>query len=87
MSWSFGAVGRPAAVAKAAREAKAQHKCAEPEETHRQDALETIARFAEGLIGSTAVQVNASGSMWKEGEAVRSHTMSLEFKPIYGFLE
>lgn len=86
MAWSFVAIGKSAAVAKAARAAKETNKCAEPEETHRVDCLETIARMAEGLIGVAAVQVNASGSQWKDGEVVKSHSLLLEFKPIYGFL-
>lgn len=87
MSWSFTAIGKSVAVAKAAETAKATNKCAEPEEGHRIDCLDTIARMASGLVGSTAVQVTASGSMWKEGETVKSHTIQLEFKPLYGFVE
>lgn len=87
MSWSFQSVGKPSAVAKAARDAKEKGKCSEPEETYRLECLESVARMSEQLVGQTAVQVNASGSMWKDGETVKSHTLQLEFKPIYGFIE
>lgn len=87
MSWSFAAVGKSTAVAKAAEAAKATNKCAEPEEGHRIDCLDTIARMANGLLPIAAVQVSASGSMWKDGETVKSHNMQLDFKPLYGFVE
>lgn len=86
MSWSFQSVGKAPAVAAAARAAKETGKCIEPEEGYRQDALESIARFAETLVNA-AVQVSANGSMWKDGDTVKSHSMALEFKPLYGFVE
>lgn len=87
MSWSFQCIGKPLAVAKAAQAQKETNKCAEPEETYRRGCLDYISAAAEQLIGQTAVQVNASGSMWKDGETVKSHTMQLDFKPLYGFVE
>ncbi len=87
MSWSFNAIGKPAAVAKAARAQKETGKCIEPEETYRQECLESIARMSEQLVGYHAVQANASGSMWKDGDTVKSHTIQLDFKPHYGFVE
>ncbi len=87
MSWSFQAVGKPEAVAKAAAAAMEKNQCAQPEEAYRLDALGYIIKAASQLIGTTAVQVSASGSMWKDGETVKSHTLQLEFKPLYGFIE
>jgi len=87
MSWSFQAVGKPEAVAKAATAAMEKNPCAQPEEAYRLDALAYITKAACQLIGATAVQVNASGSMWKDGDTVRSHTLSLEFRPLHGFVE
>ena len=86
MSWSFAAVGKAAAVAAKAREAKESGKCIEPEESYRLDALESIARFSETLVNS-AVKVSASGSMWKDGEVVKSHSMAVNFEPLYNFVE
>jgi hypothetical protein len=86
MSWSFNAVGKASAVAAAARAAKEKNPCIEPEETYRQESLEHIAKMADSLMGA-ACSVNASGSMWKEGGLVKSHTIALDFKPLYGFLE
>lgn len=87
MSWSFQVVGKPEAVAKAATAAMEKNQCAQPEESYRLDALAYITKAASQMIGATVVQVSASGSMWKDGDTVKSHTLQLEFKPLYGFVE
>ena len=85
MSWSFSAVGKATAVAKAALAEKETTRCAEPEEGHRKAALDYLAQAAGGIIGDNQfVRAEASGSMWKDGDTVKSHTLSLKFEPIYG---
>ncbi len=87
MSWSFSAIGKPEAVAKAAVAAMDKNKCAEPEESYRLDALAYITKASSQLIGAMAVRVAASGSMWKDGDTVKSHNLSLAFEPVNGFVE
>jgi len=87
VSWSFNAVGKPEAVVRAAKAAMEKGKCIEPEESYRLDCLGNIMSMASQQVGQVAISVVASGSMWKDGDVVKSHTMSLEFKPLSGFVE
>lgn len=87
MSWSFQAVGKPEAVARAATAAMETNQCLQPEESYRLGALAYITSAACQLVGVMAVQVTASGSMWKDGDTVKNHTLQLEFTPLYGFVE
>lgn len=91
MSWSFSCVGKPAAVLKAADDQFSRVKCAEPEETLRQQALESIKKSLSMMPDSTAVQVDACGSQYSldvaEGKPGFINTFKLEIKPLYGFVE
>lgn len=90
MSWSFSGIGKPLAVAAKAREAAdngGKPYCAEPEETIRKEALEVVAKAASSLNAETVVQVNASGSMWKDGEIVRSQSLKIEVNTLGPILE
>lgn len=87
MSWSFNALGSPAAVSKRALAAKTSGACMEPEESYRQACLDYIATAASQIAGDgAAVQVAASGSMWKDGDTVKSHNLSLNIAPLYGLV-
>lgn len=88
MSWSFSAVGKPAAVALRTRQQiETGHKCAEPEDTARRNILEVAAAVAESHAAGYLVQVEASGSMYVLLDQVQTQNIRLEVKTIHGFLE
>lgn len=88
MSWSFSAIGKPAAVAAKCRDTiENGYKCAEPEETIRKTVLEAAAMAAEAHDATQyAVSVEASGSMLRDNGVCKSNNVRLEVRPIYGFL-
>jgi len=88
MSWSFSAVGRPAKVAAACRDAiENGYKCAEPEETIRKNTLATAATSAEAHKSDNVVRVEASGSMYVQHGEVLSNVVRLDVSNIHGFIE
>lgn len=88
MSWSFSAVGRPAAVAaKAAKELSA-FKCAEPEESIKERIMQSIVIACEAMPSDIAVRVEASGSQYvKQTDGPVVNTASLKIETLYGFVE
>lgn len=87
MSWSINVIGKPAAVAKAASAAMETNKCSIPEEeAYRLDALAYIVKAASQMVGDLIVQAMASGSMWKDGDTIKSHSLQMEIKPVYGYV-
>jgi len=92
MSWSVGAIGKPAAVAAKMETDFANFRCTEPEESVRQAALVTILAAVNAQSPESVVQVAASGSQstyWDKDGNVTGFQNSLEIKiqPIYGFVE
>jgi hypothetical protein len=92
MSWSFQAVGKPAAVLAKAKQEFAKSPCVEPEETIRQKALEQIDVALSAFPASAPVKVIANGSQSSEyaagvttGKATNSLNVTIE--PLYGFVE
>jgi len=89
MSWSVGATGKAAAVAKAiAKQFADAGKCVEPEETVRQAALSVISAAINGQGPKAAVTVNASGHQsGLPGTNEVSNTLTISVQPLYGFIE
>lgn len=88
MSWSFSAIGKPAAVARAARAyIESGHRCAEPEESVRRGTLELAAQAALGQAENIVVQVECSGSMWTQNGVAQTQNLRLEVKPLGNLVE
>lgn len=92
MSWSFHATGKPAAVLGKARQDLSQYKCAEPEETIKGKVLNILEVALLAFPESSAVQVAASGSQQQPSVNPTNPTafinsLSIDIKPIYGFVE
>lgn len=87
MSWSFVAVGKPAAILEKARKDMTTYRCAEPEETIKGKVLNIIEASLLAFPEASAIEVNASGSqsMPDPGHAINS--LSVTIKPLYGFIE
>lgn len=86
MSWSVNVVGKPQAVAEALRAEKEVDRCAEPEESFRQAALELMAQTALAQGDECAVRATGSGSMWRDGDTIKSNNLDIKIEPLYGFL-
>ena len=87
MSWSFGAVGRPAAVAAKVDAAKGQNKCINPEEGLRQAALDLIANSVRAFPDASVVTVEANGHQSTADGERAQNTLSIKVMPLYGFVE
>lgn len=89
MSWSFGAIGKPSAVAAKAEAAKATNNaCVEPEEGFRQSALDLIVRAAQAFPESSVVHVEASGNQGGiDANGRAQNTLRIDLKPVNGFVE
>lgn len=88
MSWSFSAIGKPPAVARAARAyIETGHRCAEPEETVRRETLETAAKVAESHSDKYVVSVECGGSMWTENGVPQTQNLRLEVKSLGNLVE
>lgn len=88
MSWSFSAIGKGEAVARAARAyIESGHRCAEPEETVRRNTLEVAALAALGQAPTTVVQVECSGSMYTNNGVPITQNLRLEVKPLGNLVE
>lgn len=88
MSWSFYAMGKPKAViAKADAEfERIVGYCAEPERSIASKAHEAIKAVLDAMPDSSAVDIRASGSQ-SVVEGGTLNNLSLDIKPIYGFVE
>lgn len=93
MSWSVRAIGKPAAVGAAiAKQFDSCSPCSEPEETVRQGAKAAILKAVEAQDPGLPVSVSAQGSQeatYYDGKWGAPYTiqLSLEVKPLYGFVE
>ena len=87
MSWSISATGKPAAVLRKARQEFSRYKCAEPEETIKGKAQDILEEALREFPESSAVQVSASGSQTSISGGAFINSLSIEIKPIFGFVE
>lgn len=97
MSWSFQAVGKPAAVLAKARVELGKIHCSEPEETIKGKVLNILEASLLVMPESAAVKIEASGSQspayvssetgYKTVEGKFSNNLILKIEPIFGFVE
>lgn len=94
MSWSFYGMGKPAALAAKAKKDLTAFKCAEPEETIKNKALDVIETALLAMADSAAVRIEAHGSQGPAHDAAHNriegrfdNTFKLTIEPIYGFVE
>jgi hypothetical protein len=90
MSWSFNAIGKPAAVAIKARADLANFKCAEPEESIKAGIIDMIEKACAAMPSTAAVKIEAFGSQSPSypPEPGKFHNnFSVKVEPIYGFVE
>ena len=88
MSWSFQAVGRPAAVAEKAKAEQETPRCAGAEEVARTAVLEAVGVLCrEGFTNEHAVRVSASGSAYTDNGVQKYNSLELKVEPLYGFVE
>lgn len=89
MSWSLNAVGRPAAVLAKLKQDVATNKCREPEETIRAQAMAAIETALGAYPDSYAVEVRAAGSQYSPDASKQEfvNSLSVEIKPLFGFVE
>jgi hypothetical protein len=89
MSWSLNVVGKVAAVRKNAQQALANITCIEPEETIKNAVGRIIDDALCAFPSNVAVQITAGGSQYKPDQHKEGiiNSVSLEIKPLYGFVE
>ena len=97
MSWSFNAIGKPAAVAKKARHDLGKINCAEPEQGIKERVIEAIEMACAGMPDDCAVKIAASGSQggayklehgaYHEIKGKFNNSLNLVIEPIFGFVE
>ncbi len=87
MSWSFSGVGKPAALADRARASLSNIKCREPEETIKGKVAEIVEECLAAFPAGSAVQIEASGSQSTADDGTALNSLSLNIKPLYGFVE
>lgn len=91
MSWNIEAMGKPEAVAAKLAKQFAVNKCSEPEESIRQSVAGIVAAALATFSKGTAVSVRASGSQSSDmvgtAQATHVHSLNVEIKPLYGFVE
>jgi hypothetical protein len=91
MSWSFSAIGKPAAVAKKIADELEKYPCSEPEQSIRHKVGEALQVALAAFPGNAAVQIDASGSQSTQSGANEPNTainnLSVKIQPIYGFVE
>lgn len=89
MSWSFYAVGKPAAVLNKARAELTRYKCSEPEETIKGKVLNILEASLLAFPSDAAVQIEACGSQTTDSSKPNTavNTLSVAIKPLYGFVE
>lgn len=84
MSWSFSAIGKPAAVLAKAQKDMAAYKCAEPEETLKNMALSVMETAFCVMPQDSAVKVTAFGSMSVIQAQVDAVPASIEVPAVLG---
>jgi hypothetical protein len=89
MSWSFNAIGKPAAVATKARTDLERITCQEPEQSLKAMVISAIETACSAMPTDQAVRIEAYGSQsYSHGAPDKfSNNMSLKIEPIYGFVE
>lgn len=93
MSWSFYAVGKPAAVLALAKKELGQLKCIEPEETVKTLFLATLETTLNAMLDSAVVQVRGCGSQApvyvnsKLVDGKASNSLKIDIEPLYNFVE
>ena len=97
MSWSFNAIGKPAAVAVKARKDLSAVKCSEPEESLKESVIASIELACSAMPDDPAVSITASGSQspsyklegghYREVAGKLTNSLKLDIEPIYGFVE
>jgi hypothetical protein len=95
MSWSFTGVGKPKAVAAAAKKALMNYKCAEPEEDIKTRVIHMLEVALQAYPDSAAVEVTAHGSQTTGYDTHIPHkqldghinSLHIEIKPLWGFVE
>lgn len=94
MSWSFYAMGKPAAVAAKAKKELSGFKCAEPEETLKASVIQIIETSLLAMPDAGAVKIEAHGSQSPALDARHNrvegrfdNNLKLSIEPIYGFVE
>jgi len=97
MSWSFNAIGKPAAVAKKARADLEKILCAEPEQSVKAGVISMIEAACGGMPEDSAIRIEASGSQspayrisggsYHEIKGSVMNSLTLKIEPIHGFVE
>ena len=93
MSWSVAAIGKPAAALKSLTEQFDRITCTEPEQSIKSLVKTAIEKALAAYPESSAVDVRASGSQSqaygpdnKLAEGKFTNQLSVEIKPLYGFV-
>lgn len=87
MSWGFQVAGKPKAVAAKARAEAEIARCAEPEESIRKNALNTIATIADNTADEYPIEVAANGSQSVANGVVQHNSLHISVKPIWNWAE
>lgn len=86
MSWSFNAIGRPAAVAAKLKADLARNKCVEPEETIKNTIVDLVGIALAAYPDGAVVKVEAYGSQ-STVLTQSTHSLKLELTTIHEFVE
>jgi hypothetical protein len=87
MSWSFYAVGKPAAVLAKARTDFSRITCSEPEETIKGKVLNILEASLLAMPESSAVSIKAMGSQVAGSDGKATNNLSVSIEPMFGFVE
>jgi hypothetical protein len=91
MSWSVGAIGRPAVVAAKIAADLSQYSCVDPEEGVKQAVGAALAVALAAQDPSSVVKVAASGSQgtnYVNGKSAGfTNSLNISVEPIHGFVE
>jgi hypothetical protein len=87
MSWSFNATGKPAAVLAKMKADLARNKCVEPEETIKNGVLDIVDKALSAFPAGSPVEVSACGSQSTDATGAAANQLTVNIKPLWGFLE
>jgi hypothetical protein len=87
MSWSFNAVGKPLAVAAKMKADLARNKCVEPEETIKSAVADIVEKALSAFPVNFPVEVSASGSQSTDSTGAAANHLTVNIKPLWGFLD
>ena len=88
MSWSFSAIGKPAAIVEKARNDLIMFKCAEPEESIKAEVLHILEISLLAYPDTSCVKVLANGSQSTTKDPQRfTNNLSVSIEQVYGFVE